>query len=390
MEYNFDQINKFVLTKQHLADESETGDIVQVVKDIAGLHAQVPATPYLSLFARVNNFAKAQLDEELYFKKNLARIKCIRSTLYILPKDTICAAFAATKRMLEMPSDKYTKYLGLTKQNYESISEKIVEIIHDHGLTTKEIKKELGLSLDVSLIVNLMCDQGLLIRGIPKAGWKSNIHTYYRFCDYLPGLDLNADNEENARKLIVKQYLASFGPVTENDIAWWTGFPKREIKQLVENLGDRIIQLEISNANGDYFLLSSDEKQLKTVGFPTKQTVNLLPVLDPYIMGYKERKRYLDYNYYDNVFDFNGNATSTILVDGKIIGIWDFIKEKKSFIKIYFFEKPEKNALTKVFYIADKIGRFIMEEEVEIKECKSMIPLTHRTAGGYMSPLKGC
>ncbi|MCX9077984.1 MAG: winged helix DNA-binding domain-containing protein, partial [Candidatus Methanoperedens sp.] len=264
------------------------------------------------------------------------------------------------------------------------------KIIRGRGLTTKDIKKELGTALNVSLIVNLMCDQGLLIRGIPKAGWKSNIHTYYPFYDYFSDLDVNAENEANARNLIVKQYLASFGPVTENDITWWTGFPKGEIRRIIENLRDHIIQLEISNTDGDYFLLNSDEKPLETVGLSTKQTVNLLPVLDPYIMGYKERKRYLDYNYYDKVFDFNGNATSTILVDGKIIGVWDFVKEKKPFIKIYFFEKLESNVLTEVFCSAEKIGRFIIEREVEIKECKSMVPLTHRTAGGFMSPLKEC
>ncbi|NJD54064.1 MAG: hypothetical protein FIB07_14495 [Candidatus Methanoperedens sp.] len=45
---NMDRINRFVLKKQHLADDSKIDDIVQVVRDIGGLHAQVPQTPYLS------------------------------------------------------------------------------------------------------------------------------------------------------------------------------------------------------------------------------------------------------------------------------------------------------------------------------------------------------
>ena len=40
-------------------------------------------------------------------------------------------------------------------------------------------------------------------------------------------------------------------------------------------------------------------------------------------MGYKERARYLDPDVTDYVFDADGNATSTILVDGRAAGVWD-------------------------------------------------------------------
>jgi hypothetical protein len=40
--------------------------------------------------------------------------------------------------------------------------------------------------------------------------------------------------------------------------------------------------------------------------------------------------------------------------------------------------------------MAKKIGKFIVNREAQIKECDSMVPLTRRTAGGVMSPLKEC
>jgi len=132
---NLDRINRFVLRKQHLAEDSKMDDIVQVVKDIGGLHAQVPITPYLSLFVRTKNFKKEQLDEELYINKNLGRIKCIRSTLHILPKDMIPAAFAATRKIVQSSSWSYAKQSGITMEKYEKISKKIIEIVHDRGLT---------------------------------------------------------------------------------------------------------------------------------------------------------------------------------------------------------------------------------------------------------------
>jgi len=32
----------------------------------------------------------------------------------------------------------------------------------------------------------------------------------------------------------------------------------------------------------------------------------------------------------------------------------------------------------------------MLGKEIQVKECDNMIPLTKRTAGGFMSPLKDC
>ncbi len=52
-------------------------------------------------------------------------------------------------------------------------------------------------------------------------------------------------------------------------------------------------------------------------------TVALLPGLDPLTMGYRQRDRLLDPRQRDLVYDRGGNATSSVLVDGVIVGVWD-------------------------------------------------------------------
>gem|GEM_PF-1385105 len=386
---SLDQINQYILYKQHLSNESKTDDIYQVVKDIIGLHAQVPTSPYLSLFARTRNFTKEKLEEELYVKKTLAKIKCIRQTIFILPKELIAPAFAATKKMFEISSDRYPKHFGITEEEYIKTSKTIIEIIQDHGLTTKEIKKNFESSANLSLVINHMCDQGLLIRGKPQSGWKNNIHNYHSLTNFLSDVNLYAIDESSSRTLITELYIDTFGPVCEKDIAWWTGFPKREIKQIIENLKDQLVHMQISGVAGDYIISKLDEKKLETFRSSKEPVVNFLPVLDPYIMGFKERQRFIDENYYNNVFDFNGNATSTILLNGRIIGVWNISSKKESVIKIHLFHnKLDDRILNEISSMALKTGNFITEEKVEIHMCDSMTTLTQRTAGGYQSPLK--
>jgi hypothetical protein len=109
-----------------------------------------------------------------------------------------------------------------------------------------------------------------------------------------------------------------------------------------------------------------------------------------YFMGYKERKRYLAPELHTKIFDRSGNATSTILMDGRIVGVWDFEEEIEPAIKILLFEKVKSNVLREINSRAKKIGKFIFGQEVQIKQCRSMNPLIERTLGGFMSPLRDC
>ena len=131
-----------LLRKQHLLDNS-TDELVQIVRDIGGLHGTIPKTPYLSLFSRTKNFTKQQLDEELYTKRSLGRIRCVRKTVYVLPKELLSTAFSATKSMVELTSKRYIQYLGVTEQDYTELSQQIIRLLKGKGLTAKKIKTKL-------------------------------------------------------------------------------------------------------------------------------------------------------------------------------------------------------------------------------------------------------
>ena len=79
-----------------------------------------------------------------------------------------------------------------------------------------------------------------------------------------------------------------------------------------------------------------------------------------------------------------------ILMDGKIIGVWDIEEKPKARIKLFFFADVDKGIKKKIHSKAKNIGMFITGRKVQIKECPDMVPLTKRTAGSMMSPLKDC
>jgi len=388
--YDLRQVNRFVLEKHHLTDESKINHINKIVEDIGGLHATHPMSPYLSLFVRTRDFKREDLDEALYEERVLGKVRYARKTVYVIPKEWIPSVFSATREMLDQRLGPYLEYLGLTRKDFTEISALIMKTVAGKKMTTKEIKKELQVDQNISAVVNLMCDQGMLIRGSPAKGWRSNLHTYHLFQEYFPGMDLNAVDEAEAKKSMIKKYLASFGPVTVTDASWWSGFTKTEVRNALGDFKEEILYLKISGLEGNYIMLASDLGRLESTKIPEKPSVNFLPLLDPYLMGYKDRERYLAQKHYTKVFDRSGNVTSTILLDGTIIGVWDFSEEKIPAVKIFLFEKMRTTVSKEIHSHAEKIGKFISGNEVQIKECRSMVPLTERTMGGFMSPLKGC
>ena len=86
-----DRVCRFVLHKQHLANESAAASrrLVAVVKDICGLHAQIASTPYLSLFNRIKDFQKDDLTRSLYEKRILVKIWGMRATVHIVATEQV-------------------------------------------------------------------------------------------------------------------------------------------------------------------------------------------------------------------------------------------------------------------------------------------------------------
>lgn len=383
--YSLKAANSFILAKQHLSEDSKIDDIVQITRDIGGLHATSTTTPYLSLLARTNSFVQENLKEELYHKKSLAKVTYVRKTMFILPADMLPTAFAAVQRNAEILTEQHLKYLQMTQEDYERSAKKILDILKNQGKTLTELKAELGAVPNLMYIVRMMGFQGLLIRGAPKSGWKSSLHTYYPFKEYYPDMDKNVVKEKEALCFVIKQYITNFGPVTENDITWWTGFPKSRVRELLKEIQNELNTIKISGLEGQFFILSSQAGIIKHIQNQKTKAVNIVPRLDPYLMGYKNRERYLDQEFFSYVFDRSGNATTSILHEGKVIGIWDF---DPPIFKYFLFNNIENEAMENLKTQAEKTGQFISGKDIQLKECETMKPLVKRTAAGVPSPLK--
>jgi len=382
------QANLFVLGKQHLTPGSRLEDVVRVAGDIGGLHATGATTPYLSLWARCPGFTRARLEVELYERHTLARLRSVRGTIYIYPREFLPVAFAATSASVIALSRRYMEASGVTFEQYQRVSQDVLRLLAGREMTAVAIRQALQIDAYVPTVLNLMCDQGLLLRARPDKGWRDAHHRYARFSEYLPGVDLKQYSAGEASVEIVRQYLRSFGPAGEHDMAWWTGFTRSRVRTALHELGGKVTEIELRGTERPWWLLSEEVEPLRQTRPAGAPTVNLLPGLDPYLMGYRERARWLDEARAPWVFDRAGNATNVILVDGRAAGVWDVAPTGEPGVKVFLFEDPPRQVLDTIQAEARQLGRFILERDVSVRQVREMVPLPQRNAGGFMSPLR--
>ena len=388
--YSLDAVNHFTLSKHHLTPKTKIDDIYQIALDICGLHSTSQSTPYLSLFSRTNSFQKEDLNKEAYEKKNLGKIRGMRKTVFVFPKEVLPSIYAATKKQYEQRFEGYLERLRIPIEKYYMIAEKVERVLQGNVLSVADLKKKLDTKENISAVISLLCDQKKVIRNKPIKGWRDKRHTYSLFKDYFPEMKIDEYEEDRGTEFLVRYYLKRYGPVTENDIVWWSGFNKTPVRKVLAEIEDMITKISIEGINQEYLITIEDKEKLENVEVEDSPIVTFLPDLDPYLMGYKDRERYISLRYYDYLFDRSGNAATSIMVDGNVVGIWDFVSSKTSIIKYHLFEKQKENIHKKIIKEAERVGRFVFDGDTQVKECKEMEPLKGRIPGAVLVPLKDC
>jgi hypothetical protein len=381
-------INHFVLSKQHLAGDSANTQLSQVVLDVGGLHASEAITPYLSLAARLPDFQPKELDQQLYHEPDMARIRCVRKSIYVHNEKLLPVMFAATSNKVIKASEHFMIYRGVPLSEYKALSDSILKLLEQQRLTTAEIKESLATDFDVSAVLNYMCDQGLLVRSEPGSGWRDRNYRYAIFKEQFPDVELGALEEREGILMLVRHYLEAFGPASRNDIVWWTGLGKIRIRSALRTLGDEVREIRTAEDNIPLLMLESELERLRASIPSQSSTVAILPNLDSYLMGYWDRHRYVDNHLYEYIVDNSGNATNVVLVNGRAAGVWDCSMDDEADFGLYLFDYQLAATGDLVRSRARRLGKLLTGQDVRIRQHDKMLPLSKQPAGAFMSPLK--
>lgn len=314
------------------------GRLLEAATSVVALHSSDPATVFLSMWARVGDFQTKDLEKALYNDKTLIRILGMRRTMWVVPTElagdvnssSTAALIPGQRRrfvdMLETSDitddgeewvDRVcSEVLASLEERGEATARELKEDVPDLGHKIPYYKKdgtkvgEFGVS---TRVLFLLATEAKVVRTRPLGSWLSSQYRWTRVEDWLGG-PIPQPEKDDAQDEILQRWLWSFGPGTETDMKWWTGWPVTQVRKSLERI--EAVEVELDEGTG---WVGCDD--VGPVG-PPGSSVALLPSLDPTTMGWKEREWYLPENNQDHLFDRSGNAGPTVWVDGRVVGGW--------------------------------------------------------------------
>lgn len=327
-------------------------------KAMTVLHATESATVYLSCWARVRSLDAADVDRALYEQRSLVKQLAMRRTLFTFPRDLLPAAWSsasarvANTERARMSKDVVKAGLAVDGNDWlDRARSEVLSLLADapEGLSAVDVRQAVPM-IDVKVegsageiwsaprVLTHLGATADIMRGTNTGRFPTSRPLWTltgHWLDDAPVALESVDVEPaDGYREIVRRWLYTFGPGTEDDIVWWLGSAKTIVRAALAELDAVAVTLD---GGGTGWLLPNDVAEVADPG----PWVTLLPVLDPTIMGWKGRDFYLG-PHRNQLFDTRGNAGTSAWVDGRVVGCW--IQDEAGVVHLRLIEPVSASA----------------------------------------------
>lgn len=313
-------------------------DPEDVADAMVAVHSSDPTSVFLAMWSRIPGFAVGDLETSLYEQRSLVRHWAMRRTLWVVPRSLLPALISSStdpigrnerRRTVKLIEDGGVANDGEAWLDYvlpktmdairaegevftRHLSAKVPEL-NDKIVFTNKSGRVLGSTGTGSRALVQLGMESKVVRSRPAGTWVSGQYSWAAIDDWL-GEPVVRPDPRVACAQVAGRYLRSFGPVTETDLRWWTGWGAAQARRALADVGAVEVAVE---DHGPGYLHPDDVDPVDD----TMPWVALLPSLDSTTMGWKQRDWYMG-THGPILFDRNGNAGPTVWVDGRVAGGW--------------------------------------------------------------------
>jgi hypothetical protein len=301
-------LNRALLARQMLLERAPAR-VPDGLDRMAGLQAQYAPAMYVGLWSRVDGLARADVTGALE-RRTAVQGTLLRSTIHLVSA-TDYWSFAAGVRQARRDWFLRSRRGDPSAAEMEKAAQVLREALADGPLRQTEIDKLIG--PQIRLGIGLWLD---LVRVPPSGTWERRRADLYALADqWLEPRDVT---EDEGIELLVRRYLAGFGPATRGEIASWAGLPVGAVAPVLSRLA-----LRRFTAEDGAELVDLPDAPLPDPDTPAP--VRFLPVWDATLLVHARRARILPEEFRSRVFHTrNPHSVNTVLVDGAVAGTWRY------------------------------------------------------------------
>jgi hypothetical protein len=327
-----DEQRRTRLGRRHLLAPSVRADSPVAAADaVVALHATDAATVFLAACARLTAPSIATVERSLYEDVALVRLHSMRHTLFAVSAELAPYVDASTARSIAV-KERRTLLSHLAEDSNRldetwlaEAEEAVLAALATRGSATGS-----QLSADVpalktkitvfpgkkyetvqgvaTRVIRLLAVDCRIRRDRPRGSWTSS---QFRWTASEPWPALPA---AEARAEIARRWLLSYGPATEADLKWWTGWTLGNVRKALAAVGAEEVRLD----EGTGYVAPGDTAPEP----PVEPWAALLPALDPSAMAWAGRGFHFTADHRAELFDRAGNIGPTVWWNGQITGGW--------------------------------------------------------------------
>lgn len=325
------------LARRHgLAPGTRHADVEAATRAMTVLHATEAPSVHLALWARVPGVTVDEIDRALYHERTLVKQLAMRRTLFVFPRDLLPAAWgSAAARVARSHGVRLAKDVelgGLDEDGGAWLAAARAAVLDRLGdgseLSARQVREQVPATAgrvllgsgrwaqEVQIAPRVLTQLGLegaVVRGHNATHWRTSRPLWTAMAAWLGEPPAPLAEAEGYAEL-VRRWLRTFGPGTETDLGWWLGSTKSAVRHALAAIG----AVEVTLDGGGLGWVLADDLEPEP---PVEPGAALLPVLDPTVMGWKERDFYLG-GHAPYLFDTAGNAGTTAWWDGRVVGCW--------------------------------------------------------------------
>jgi hypothetical protein len=315
------------LARNHLVTLAPKARIVDVVRDVCGLQAQLLPAAELALSARVAGVTRESVREALWVKKTLVRAWTVRGTIHVIPSEDFWLWMSALGAEPYWETNEWLEREKLTAKEAIAIFDAVIDSIGENGSTRAEIVEAVTGRLGTRYrpkIASMWGDMlgpamymGKMCFG-PTVG--PNV-TFVR-ADRWIGMGRRVAPDEAWHEL-VRRFLRTYGPTTLDGVARWFGKKPAAMLPLLRALEGEATAVTIEGRKA--WMLSRDSG----VGRRRVPSVRLLPQYDCYVIGSHPRETIIDEGARTRIRSYKRGqwegavGVPVLLLDGIVRGIWE-------------------------------------------------------------------
>lgn len=364
---DIDTINEFTMLKHSIFPGTQQDSILNIARNHLGLHSARIITPYTTLCSRLTNYNPELLTSHLFKKRNLIKMRCMRTTLHTVPFDIVSILHNATLDLRLAQCKLFFRRNNISIDFIDELENYLIDAINkpETGYVLEQIiAKKINCSWDLQkecakIVLKYFWERGVLCYVNTADNWENEERKYAVTKSFYPDLDFKKMDPQTAQRLLALEYIEKYGPATIKDFSWWSGLSGKIIRDVITQNKDSIVAMKVNDFESDFYTTTSDYCKLNNFRKADLEWVTLLAYEDPSLKGYYEsRYRYVDKKYYNLLFNQIGEVRASIIHNGKAIGVWEWDRKNK-YIHTNFFSDPSFPTKQKVKQIKERFEQIL-------------------------------